>query len=218
MKLVALVHVAAYPVLVWLAWTWLGIAESSAAALAGSLVLGVVIILALSWLLATAFDGDLRVRSSWVRSLLFVAVALAAVGATLWLAGYRPAVTDWLAAKLSSAGRAQNPRRFDAFYIGGLWLAFGLVVAMLLPSHYLRTTRVLRNWRYWLACLALVVAGGYLPWKLATWVPAAKTLATQAASMGVRFAIAYLISVTALLVFASIVRRLAIPREPTPAT
>ena len=36
MKLLALVHVISYPVLVWLVWTWLGIAESSGAALAGS--------------------------------------------------------------------------------------------------------------------------------------------------------------------------------------
>ncbi len=218
MKLIALVHVLSYPVLVWLVWTWLGLAESSGAALAGSLVLALVIIAAISWLLAIAFDGGLRVRSMWARSLIFVLLAVAALGVTIWLTSYRPAAADWIATKLSSGGKAQNPRRFDVVYLGVLWMAFGTVVAALVPPHYARTLRVLRNWHYWLACLVLVVIGGYVPWKLATWVPGAKTLAAQAASMGVRFAIAYLISVAALLVFASVVRRLAVPREPTPAT
>jgi hypothetical protein len=187
MKLVALVHVISYPVLVWLVWTWLGIAESSGAALAGSLVLAIVIIAAISWLLATAFDGDLRVRATWARSLLYVVIALCLLGVTLWLR------------KIS------------------FWVAFALLIAALLPPLLLRRLSVVWNWRYWLACIVLVVAGGYIPWKLATWVPGAKTLTTQAASMGVRFAIAYLISVAALLAFAYFLRRLAVPREPTPA-
>jgi hypothetical protein len=85
MKLVALVHVTAYPLLVWLVWTWLGIAESSVISLAGSAVLAVSIIVAISWLLATAFDGELRVRATWIRSLLFVIITLWLVGVTLWL-------------------------------------------------------------------------------------------------------------------------------------
>ena len=101
-------------------------------------------------------------------------LALVALGVTIWLTSYRPAVTDWMATKLSSGGKAQNPRRFDVVYLGALWIAFGLVVAALVPPHYTRTLRVLRNWRYWLACIVLVIAGGYIPWKLATWVPGAK--------------------------------------------
>jgi hypothetical protein len=178
MKLVALVHVISYPIVVWFVWTWLGIAESSALALAGSAVLAIAIIAAISWLLAIAFEGNLHVRSAWVWSLVFVVVALCLISVRLWV---------------------------------------GLIIVALLPPLLVRNLRVLINWRYWLACTALIAVGGYLPWKLATWVPGAKTLTAQAASMAIRFGIAYLISVGSLLAFAYFVRRLAIPCEPTGA-
>jgi hypothetical protein len=188
MKLVALVHVVAYPILVWLVWTWLGLAESSTAALAGSVALGAVIVAATAWLLATAFDGGLHVRATWVRSLLFVLLAAVLGGVTIAL------------------------RRSQ------LWWALAFIIAALLPPLFLRTFRLWWSWRYWVACIVFAIVAGYAPWKLVTWVPATKTLAAQATSMTIRFAIAYLISVAGLLAFASIVRRLAIPREPTPAT
>jgi hypothetical protein len=219
MKLLLLVHVLAYPVLVWLIWVWLGIAESSTAAVAGSAVLGVAVVAAVAWLLATAFEGSLRVHAAWARSLVFVVLAIALIGVAVWLAGYRPVVTAWIAAKYSGVrGTTLNPRRFDTAYLATLWTMFGIIVALLLPPHFIRTSRTIRNWRYWAACIALAVVAGYAPWKLVTWVPAAKTLAAQAASMAARFALAYLITVAALLVFASIVRRLGLPHSPSSTT
>jgi hypothetical protein len=205
----------------WLVWAWLGIAESSAAALAGSVVLGLVIVAAVAWLLATAFEGNLRVHSMWLRSLLFVLLALLLIGIAVWLAGYRPAVTGWIAAKISNArAKAVNPRSLDWIYRGVLWSALGVTIAAVLPRLFVRSSRVLRDWRYWTACLLVVLIGGYLPWKVVTWVPAANTLAMQTVSMFVRFSLAYLVGVAALLLFASAVRRLAsappagFPNEP----
>jgi hypothetical protein len=177
MMRLALVHAVAYPVLVWLVWVWLGIAERSAMALVGSALLAVFIVVALAWLVATAFDGHLRVRATWVRSLVFVVLLLGLITVKMWL---------------------------------------GIAALILLPLLVLKP-RLLLDWRYWAACVALAAVGGYLPWKLVTWVPAAKTLATQATSMGIRFSVAYVISVAALLLFASAVRRLAIPKSPSPA-
>jgi hypothetical protein len=194
--LLAAVHVLSYPVLVWLVWVWLGIAESSIFELIGSVVLALLVVAAVAWLLATAFEGSLRVsRPTWMRSLLFTLACLLLIGATLWLAA--------------------NRRTYPALW----WTAFAAVIAVLLPPHFVLTWRVLRDWRYWAACAALVLVGGYGPWKVVSWVPAAKTLAAQATSMAIRFAAAYLLSVVMLLVFASVVRRLAArPTSPIEAT
>jgi len=195
----AAVHLVSYPLLVWLVWVWLGIAESSAAELIGSVVLGLFVVAAVAWLLATAFEATLRVLwSPWARSLLFVVVCLILIGAALWLAGRQPPKAAWI-------------------YQTGLWAAVAAIIAVLVPLLLLRSWRVLRDWRYWIACVLLIVIGGYVPWKLISWVPAAATLAGQATSMAIRFALAYLLSVASLLAFAFAVRRFAaIPTSPTP--
>jgi hypothetical protein len=193
--MVAAVHVPSYPVLVWLVWVWFGIAESSPMELLGSVLLGLMIIVAIAWLLATAFTGGLRVTvSTWARSLVFVVACLLLLGGTLWLGG----------------SRRLHPVMF--------WTASAALIAVLLPLHFVRTLRLLRDWRYWAACMLLVVIGAYAPWKLVSWVPAAKTLTAQAASLTIRFAAAYLFAVASFLVFAFVVRRLAADQiSPTPA-
>jgi hypothetical protein len=219
-----IVHAVSYPILVWLVWTWLGIAESSTTQLALSIVLGLFIVAASAWLIATAFDGSLRVRSTWLRSLVFVGMALLLLAFIAWAAAYRLQVLDWFAAKLSGLrGRAVNPRSLDAIYLGGLWLKLALILAVLVPPLLARTWRVLRDWRYWAAVAVLALAGAYVPWRLVTWVPDVKSLASQATSMGVRFTLAYLLIVAAVLAFAYVVRRLAsmhqaaVQNEPNPA-
>jgi hypothetical protein len=199
--LLAGVHLVSYPLLVWLVWVWLGIAESSAAELIGSVALGVLVVAAVAWLLATAFEASLRVLwSPWVRSLLFVVLCLILIGGALWLAGRQPPKAAWI-------------------YRAGLWSALAAIIAVLVPLHLLRSWRVLREWRYWMACVLLTAIGGYVPWKLISWVPAATTLAGQATSMSIRFALAYVVSVASLLAFAFAVRRLAAIRtSPTPTT
>jgi hypothetical protein len=219
-----LVHAVSYPILVWLVWTWLGVAESSTTQLALSIALGLFIVAASAWLIATAFDGSLRVRSTWLRSLVFVGIALLLLAFIAWAAAYRVQVLDWFAAKLSSLrGKAVNPRSLDTIYLGGLWLKLALIMAVLVPPLLARTWRVLRDWRYWAAVAVLALAGAYVPWRLVTWVPDVKSLASQATSMGVRFTLAYLFIVAAVLAFAYVVRRLvsvhhaAVQNEPNPA-
>jgi hypothetical protein len=65
----------------------------------------------------------------------------------------------------------------------------------------------LRSVGYWVGMLLAVLGGIYLPWKLAKWVPKAETLTSQAASMGVRFLIAYILLITAVVVMAWLAAR-----------
>jgi hypothetical protein len=178
------VQVAGYPLLVWLVWIWLGIAERSVMEILGSAALGGAIVAALAWLLASAFDGTLKVRGLWVRSLVFVIAALVIAGAGWWLT-----------------------RKIYPIAL----------IALLVPPLYRCSWRVLGKWRYWAAFVLLAGTGLYLPWKMATWVPAATSLASQTASMAARFLIAYLLAVGSLVGFAAELRRLANPTEPTRA-
>jgi hypothetical protein len=60
----------------------------------------------------------------------------------------------------------------------------------------------LRSLRYWPGMLIAVLGGIYLPCKLANWVPKADTLKSQAMSMGIRFLIAYILAVNAVVLMA----------------
>jgi hypothetical protein len=187
--LVALIQVLAYPLLLWLVWIWLGIPESSGWQLLGSAVLAVAILAASSWLLAVAFAGSFHVRSIWIRSLVFLLVLIVVAGGLAW----RTHLVTWGVA--------------------------AVITATILPLLIYRSWRPLRSWRYWLAWAALILIGGFLPWKLVTWVPATGAMAAQALSMAVRFLFAYLVSVAALLGFAYLVRSLAgvVPNAATRA-
>lgn len=71
--------------------------------------------------------------------------------------------------------------------------------------------------RYWIAYVALFVAGVYLPAKLAWWkVPARGTISTEAASVGVRLIVAYLLIVTCWVILVSVLGRLSVLGGPQP--
>ncbi len=57
----------------------------------------------------------------------------------------------------------------------------------------LRSLRVLKRLRYWLWFLALLLIGAYLPYRLVWWIPDLSDLRKQSWSMGLRFALAYVL-------------------------
>ena len=131
--------------------------------------------------------------SRWWRGLLL----LATLGA-LGLAGV------W------AAGRMQ-PR-------WAVWVTMALAAAALAPLVLTGQLRPLRSWQYWVAVGAVTAGGVYLPWKLVGWVPEFGSLTAQAASMALRFALAYGLSVSALLALAALVRRLAREDRSSPSS
>jgi hypothetical protein len=65
--------------------------------------------------------------------------------------------------------------------------------------HIARSFRVLRQPLYWILLCILIALGAWVPYKLVTWVPDATTLRSQAWSAGLRFAMAYMVSITAFI-------------------
>lgn len=80
-----------------------------------------------------------------------------------------------------------------------IWLPVASTVAAagLKPKSTVRSWRLLKRVSYWLWCCALGFAGGYLPYKLVWWIPDLDTLKRQAWSAGARFALAYVLLVSA---------------------
>ena len=199
-------QVLGYPVLLYLVWLWLGIPEQSALQLMGSVLLAMVIVLGLAGLLAAAFHVRFR------RMAGFVVLLVACVGIAYWLSGYAEASGNWLAAKVSVwRRRPSNPMAWALRYSWLVWGACALTVFVVLAA-CAGGRRVLTRWPYWLLCLALVVAGAWLPWRLVWWVPTAQTITAQTVSLVLRFGLAYLLWLGSLLAFAAGVRRLSASR------
>jgi hypothetical protein len=213
---VAGVAFAGFAAILWLVWVWLGIPESSVWELLGSVALAMVILAGLGWLLACVLSGQLWSRSLWVLMSLLVIALFAAAGVSLWLAGLDAAAAEWLAMRISrTRGRAVNPRTLSWVFPALRWGGFAVLAFISIGPLATGGWRILRSWRYWLLAASLVLAGAYLPWKLITWVPAAKTLTTQAISVAVRFGLAYTLSVAALVAFGVLLRRLPAIRTAT---
>jgi len=222
-------HLAGNAALVGAAYAWLGIAEANWAAVLGSAGLALLVIVAGLWLHAAAlaaFHGvgpGLALRRL-PKVLPWAIVAAAVVMAGVWLAGYAPKVSAWLASWLTLRFRAAvSPRQVDWIYPGLLRAVCAVAVLALVPlaseaagGFGLRAgLRVAARPRYWVACAVLVFAGLYVPGKLVGWVPAFESLAARAASVVVRFGLAYVLAVTAWLTLAALIAHFLLRREPS---
>ena len=83
--------------------------------------------------------------------------------------------------------------------LGALWLPVAITVAAagLKTASMVRSCRLLKRPSYWLWWCALAFVGGYLPYKLVWWIPKLDTLRGQAWSAGLRFALAFLLLISA---------------------
>ena len=82
-------------------------------------------------------------------------------------------------------------------------------------SHSLR---LLRRPAYWLWYVVLLVIGAYIPYKVVWWVPDLSTLTKQAWSAGVRFALAYLILISAWVALLLVIGWRVEKEDPEPIT
>ena len=207
MNPVWLVQVAGYPLLIWLLWIWFGIPDRSVLHLSASVLLGLFIILWLGWLLASAFTHSLRIQGRLPRAALFSVVLLVLLIAVWWLKAYNPAVTDWIAVRVSNArGSAINPQSAAWVYPVFLWTMLLTIVALILPPLLLNCLRPLRSPVYWASFVLLAMAGYWIPWFIVTWIPTAESITVQTLSMVLRWGFAYLIALAALLAFAHVAR------------
>jgi hypothetical protein len=141
-------------------------------------------------------------------------LAAVVVAAAVWLAGFAPKVSAWLASLLTLRLRAAvSPRQVEWIYPVLLRGAACVAVLVLIPLasqaaggvRVRAALRVAARPRYWLACAVLVFVGLYLPGILIQWVPAFENLSTRAGSVALRFGLAYVLAVTAWLTLAAVI-------------
>jgi hypothetical protein len=156
--------------------------------------------------------------------LLWVVLTVAVLWALQWLKASIPQASV-RGAQLGST----NPRQAMRAAAWILFLVQWVVVpVLLLPlaseisaegfrGWSMAALRRLRRLTYWLGAIAALVLGIYVPYKLLLWVPQPSSLRREAWSIGIRFTAAYLLMVTAWVLFAALLGRDARQTDSTAA-
>jgi hypothetical protein len=210
-------------VLIAAVYFWLVLPDAHRSQVAGSALLAITIAFCGVWLRAGSFAyfrvAEFREQGSvWrafrhaLRHIVALAIWAVLLAVLEWLLysclQYAPQFGVWLWQQVPAL-RFGSPRTISHLTEWLIWIAMALLVALWLPvastvaAAGLKPARMLRSWRllkrpsYWLWCCALAFAGGYLPYKLVWWIPELNTLKQQAWSAGARFALAYVLLVSA---------------------
>ena len=207
-----LLHFFGTAALLAVGYYWLGIGESSVAALIWSATIALVALTAALWLHAAAlahFHGDDSPWKTGLRRLPpLAAVAVGAAGICLLLAKWQ----------------AHHPQRA---YLLLLWwviparalpLAAGVVGAGWSGFHW-RSWRPIRRWTIWVEVPLLLLCALWLPWKLIHWVPRVNGFWFQMTSFVLRASLAYALLVGALLLLDCVcAKSISLPAaDPDPA-
>jgi len=186
------------------------------AALALLVVFGVVWLRAgtLAWFRVAAFRTQTAIGGAFRRGLRHVVplAIWAAIGAGIWwiifsAGNYVPQFSVWIRQKVNAGPSPRNVMHgSDWLLFAVLWIilpalwapvATTISAAGLSGGHGMRSLRVLRQPLYWILLCLLMALGGWVPYRLVTWIPDLKTLHQQAWSAGLRFAAAYVVLITA---------------------
>jgi len=168
-----------------------------------------------------AFRATLRRLPALVVWALLFALGLWVIG---WAGGKVGYASNWLGSALTMTLRTPvSPQGVAGVLNTVLWvLAWVWAPLRLLPlavevsangfegfagARRAAARRVFRRGRYWLAYVALLALGTWLPAVLIDWFPKVESLWAQAASLLLRFLGAYLLLVTAWLLLASLLAR-----------
>ncbi len=248
-----LLHLVANAALAALAYSWLWIPDEHAWQVGFSLVLALLLVLAALLLHggtlvaledahadpgAGAAAGFRRALRHLAPLLLWLVVTVLLIRLVLSFDEQAAGVAGYLHSKLPAALRARiaPDRAWEWMSTLVSLLAWGLVPLVLLPFGMQFASRgfgraALRNalrglvaWRYWVAFIVLFGLGAGVPCQLVWWLPVKGSVGVEAASMSVRFGVAYLIAITAWLLLASVLglasatKSLSAPPAPPPAT
>jgi hypothetical protein len=99
-----------------------------------------------------------------------------------------------------------------------IWLPIASTVAAagLRSARMARSLRLLRRPAYWLWFVALMLIGAYIPYKIVWWIPDLSTLTKQSWSVGLRFALAYLLLISAWVALLLVVGERVENEDPEP--
>jgi hypothetical protein len=210
-----LLQLVANALLLWVAYEWLGVGESTRLRLLWSSLYAVAILALFCWLHGATLvffrEGELRIRDAFAASLRQVPALLAAAilvlalyGLVAWAAAAsgQPAfrLASWLTLKLRTPVK---PATVARIFLAGFWiLRWVLLPVALLPAasriaaHGWRGVVEIRGrtgWRYWLEVPLLLLAGLLLPFVVLGWVPGVSGFAMEVVSFAVRMIAAYLL-------------------------
>jgi len=202
---------------------WLLLPDAHGGQVAASALLALAIVFCGLWLRAGSFAyfrvAEFRDRAIVWRAFRHALRHIIALGVWLmplvvceWcllaLLRYTPQFGVWWWQK-TSALRFGSPRTVFHAALWILLIVMGLLPAIWLPvgctvsatglkaGRIARSFRLLKQPSYWLWYCALVAVGVYVPYKLIWWIPDLDTLAAQAWSAGLRFAVAYAVVISA---------------------
>jgi len=222
-RILWLMHFVGNALLLWLAYYWLGVGESTIGRLVWSAVLAVVVLGAALWLHGSGlvfFRSDRIALSPALRTALrnllplfvLAIVALFVYGLLSWWRDYSTQPAFKIASYLTLKSRKPvKPATIQSIFNAILWLVrWAVIPVLLLPlaanvankgwrGYGSEAWRLSRRWLYWIQVVTLLVAGIWLPLKLINWVPHFDSFSMQMASFLFRLLIAYLLFVTACL-------------------
>jgi hypothetical protein len=219
-------------------YAWLSIGDANAAQLAGTIIYGVSIAFLAIWL----YDGTLLYFSAGPRERLFTAfsrsmrtlipfavVVVVAVFVYWLLSSAGDQLSDtaataasWLTLKLRRPVKPAGILHVLTWLLRVVeWFGAPLLLIPLASSVAVHGWRgfgsrrfaALRR-RYALECTALLIAAFFVPWLITHWVPGLYGMTLQTVSALVRFAVAYVIFVTASLLLACNTAAPQRPAEP----
>ena len=215
MKRLLILQLAGNAVLLWLAYVWLGVGESSIPRLLWSAILALAILAAFCWL-----HGD---TLAWFRGgrigqrvVVFLLAAIAVIVLYGLLSRFADTTAQWgfqLASYLTLKFRKPvKPATIQRIFSVGWWLVrWVLLPLVLLPIASGMATRGRPEWgwkgRGWLLVPFLLLAGLWLPFVLLGWVPRVGGFWLQMVSFAIRFGLAYLLFVGAAVALAAVTSR-----------
>lgn len=192
-RLLWLIQVAGNLAAVVAVWWWLGLPDATAAEIALSVVAAVVIVVVFSWLHAATLAAYYEQRGiPWIATLRRTR------GVLMW-------------------GVFVGLLIFDAVTTSRGWVragAFAITLLFFAPAGSRGSVRegsapaIYRDWRYYTGCIAALIVGGYVPWRLLRWNPGVSGLRAEAVSFALRFAVAYLLVITSWLFVAALMAEL----------
>ena len=211
-RVLCILHFLGNAILLWIAYEWLNIGESSMLRLSESILLAVVIMIAALWLHGSALAHFAAEDRSKLRPALGTALKhlLPLFVLSLFVVVIYVALGAW---DSSVDTNASTIRKISDV---ALWLLRWLILpVLLLPLAANVATRGFRGytagaWRlskralYWIEVVVLLLAGIWVPLKLVTWVPKLGGFGLQMTSFLLRLFVAYLLFVVAWLLLESV--------------
>jgi hypothetical protein len=234
----ASLHLLANAVILWLGYYWLGIAESRALTLTGSIVVALFVVVLATWTYAASFlyrdrpsaFQAWRASLSNIGSLILIALVLALI---YWLlarwAAYSVKTVLTVASFLTLKLRVPvRPASVGRVFNTVLWLVRWMIVPVIfvpllkaVAERGWRGSGAIRmrpsSWIYWIEVPVLLYCFLKVPLLLLSWVPPLEGFIWQSASFALRAVVAYLLFGAAWLTLA-FVTSAGTPRETQPST